>query len=88
MKLEIASKTLLFSQDETSEAFIGDWAEERGIRDQLVIATKVPTRTFYVLYSVDVETRFSILRASSEGKMILVTRLIMRATMPSLSMCP
>ncbi|KAI5119363.1 hypothetical protein M0805_008518 [Coniferiporia weirii] len=28
-------------QDETSEAFIGEWAEERGIRDQLVIATKV-----------------------------------------------
>ena len=29
------------SQDETSEAFIGEWAESRGIRDQLVIATKV-----------------------------------------------
>lgn len=29
------------SQDETSEAFIGEWAETRGIRDQLVIATKV-----------------------------------------------
>ncbi|KII90748.1 hypothetical protein PLICRDRAFT_174119 [Plicaturopsis crispa FD-325 SS-3] len=28
-------------QDETSEKFIGEWAEERGIRDQLVIATKV-----------------------------------------------
>ncbi|KAH9055771.1 NADP-dependent oxidoreductase domain-containing protein [Lactarius vividus] len=27
-------------QDETSEAFIGEWAEKRGIRDQLVIATK------------------------------------------------
>jgi aryl-alcohol dehydrogenase-like predicted oxidoreductase len=29
-----------FSQDETSEEFIGEWAEKRGIRDQLVIATK------------------------------------------------
>ncbi|KAI0251230.1 Aldo/keto reductase [Lactifluus subvellereus] len=27
-------------QDETSEEFIGEWAEKRGIRDQLVIATK------------------------------------------------
>ncbi|KAI5119355.1 hypothetical protein M0805_008511 [Coniferiporia weirii] len=30
-------------QDETSEAFIGEWAETRGIRDQLVIATKYTT---------------------------------------------
>ncbi|THG97622.1 hypothetical protein EW145_g7579, partial [Phellinidium pouzarii] len=30
-------------QDETSEAFIGEWAEKRGIRDQLVIATKYTT---------------------------------------------
>ena len=29
------------SQDETSEQFIGEWAEKRGIRDQLFIATKV-----------------------------------------------
>ena len=29
------------SQDETSEEFIGEWAETRGIRDQLFIATKV-----------------------------------------------
>ncbi|KAH8989432.1 Aldo/keto reductase [Lactarius akahatsu] len=27
-------------QDETSETFIGEWAEKRGIRDQLVLATK------------------------------------------------
>ncbi|SJL15058.1 probable Aryl-alcohol dehydrogenase [NADP(+)] [Armillaria ostoyae] len=27
-------------QDQTSEEFIGEWAEKRGIRDQLVIATK------------------------------------------------
>ncbi|PPQ94407.1 hypothetical protein CVT25_002495 [Psilocybe cyanescens] len=30
-------------QDETSEAFIGEWAEKRGIRDQLFIATKYTT---------------------------------------------
>ena len=29
------------SQDETSEQFIGEWMETRGIRDQMVIATKV-----------------------------------------------
>ncbi|KAF9445316.1 aryl-alcohol dehydrogenase [Macrolepiota fuliginosa MF-IS2] len=27
-------------QDETSEMFIGEWAEQRGIRDQLFVATK------------------------------------------------
>ncbi|KAL5520506.1 hypothetical protein ACEPAG_9730 [Sanghuangporus baumii] len=30
-------------QDETSEMFIGEWMEERGIRDQMVIATKYTT---------------------------------------------
>ncbi|KAJ7230601.1 Aldo/keto reductase [Mycena pura] len=30
-------------QDETSEMFIGEWAEKRNIRDQLVIATKYTT---------------------------------------------
>ncbi|CAA7263314.1 unnamed protein product [Cyclocybe aegerita] len=30
-------------QDETSEQFIGEWAEMRGIRDQLFIATKYTT---------------------------------------------
>ena len=28
-------------QDESSEEFIGEWMEQRGIRDQMVIATKV-----------------------------------------------
>ena len=32
---------LFYSQDGASEEFIGEWAEKRGIRDQLVIATKV-----------------------------------------------
>ncbi|KAF8166359.1 NADP-dependent oxidoreductase domain-containing protein [Mycena galopus ATCC 62051] len=30
-------------QDESSESFVGEWAEKRGIRDQLVIATKYST---------------------------------------------
>ncbi|KAI0370887.1 aryl-alcohol dehydrogenase [Pilatotrama ljubarskyi] len=30
-------------QDETSEAFIGEWMELRGIRDQIVVATKYTT---------------------------------------------
>ncbi|KAF8970113.1 NADP-dependent oxidoreductase domain-containing protein [Flammula alnicola] len=30
-------------QDETSEMFVGEWAETRGIRDQLFIATKYTT---------------------------------------------
>ncbi|KAF9256392.1 Aldo/keto reductase [Marasmius fiardii PR-910] len=30
-------------QDETSEEFVGEWAEKRGIRDQLFIATKYTT---------------------------------------------
>ena len=34
-------ENVIHSQDETSELFIGEWAEQRGIRDQLVIATKV-----------------------------------------------
>ena len=28
-------------QDESSEEFIGEWMEKRGIRDQIVLATKV-----------------------------------------------
>ncbi|KAJ7886219.1 NADP-dependent oxidoreductase domain-containing protein [Mycena olivaceomarginata] len=31
------------AQDESSESFIGEWAEKRGIRDQLVISTKYTT---------------------------------------------
>lgn len=34
-------KLFIDSQDETSEMFVGEWAEKRGIRDQLFIATKV-----------------------------------------------
>ena len=34
-------------QDESSEKFIGEWMETRGIRDQMVIATKVRDGEFY-----------------------------------------
>lgn len=30
-----------YSQDETSEEFLGEWMESRGNRDQIVLATKV-----------------------------------------------
>lgn len=30
-------------QDETSEEFIGEWMEKRGVRDQMVISTKYST---------------------------------------------
>jgi len=42
----LASSDYVISQDESSEAFIGEWAEKRGIRDQLVIATKVLPHLF------------------------------------------
>ena len=41
--------SFLTDQDESSEEFIGEWAEKRGIRDQLVIATKAG-----ILISLDV----------------------------------
>lgn len=31
----------MYSQDESSEEFVGEWMNKRGIRDQIVIATKV-----------------------------------------------
>ena len=43
----------MYSQDETSEMFIGEWMETKGIRDQIVIATKVKNSTYtymFVLY--------------------------------------
>ncbi len=46
------SHTLGCSQDETSEQFIGEWAEKRGIRDQLVIATKVGVQSHVLLLQI------------------------------------
>ena len=33
-------------QDETSEMFIGEWMEARGVREQMVVATKVRLVSF------------------------------------------
>jgi aryl-alcohol dehydrogenase-like predicted oxidoreductase len=41
---------VIYSQDGTSEEFIGEWAEKRGIRDQLFIATKVCVLALYSDY--------------------------------------
>ena len=43
---------LMNSQDGSSEAFIGEWAEQRGIRDRLFIATKVFKWVSTILISV------------------------------------
>jgi len=44
----INSDNILFkSQDESSELFVGEWAETRGIRDELFIATKVISWFFF-----------------------------------------
>ncbi|KAF9237344.1 NADP-dependent oxidoreductase domain-containing protein [Melanogaster broomeanus] len=42
-------------QEQTSEQFIGEWAEQRGIRDQLVIATKYTTN--YMRNNEDVKQK-------------------------------
>ena len=39
-------------QDGSSEEFIGEWMEQRDIRDQMVIATKVSTATAVHLFPV------------------------------------
>lgn len=33
-------------QNEQSEKWIGEWMESRGVRDQMVVATKVPSSSF------------------------------------------
>ena len=47
---------MFYSQDGASEEFIGEWAEKCGIRDQLVIATKVrkPKPYFLCLTHIDI----------------------------------
>jgi len=47
-------------QDGTSEMFLGEWMEERGVRDQMVVATKVSgtvlknvTRVWHLFIRVD-----------------------------------
>ena len=43
-------------QNETSELFIGEWMEQRNIRDHIVIATKVGTSTKSIARSVLMST--------------------------------
>ena len=50
----VTSSDYIISQDETSEAFIGEWAEKRNIREQLVIATKVLIH-FSSVFHLDVD---------------------------------
>jgi hypothetical protein len=40
------------SQDETSELFIGEWMEQRGIRDQIVLATKASSLLVMVWFII------------------------------------
>ena len=35
-------------QDEESETWVGEWLEKRGVRDEMVIATKVRNSAFVV----------------------------------------
>ncbi|KAH0831887.1 NADP-dependent oxidoreductase domain-containing protein [Lanmaoa asiatica] len=42
-------------QDQSSEEFIGEWAEQRGIRDQLIIATKYSAN--YVRRETDIKQK-------------------------------
>ncbi|KAH8114669.1 Aldo/keto reductase [Phellopilus nigrolimitatus] len=46
-------------QDETSEAFIGEWAEKRGIRDQLVIATKYTTNYKRAATDINIKVNYT-----------------------------
>jgi aryl-alcohol dehydrogenase-like predicted oxidoreductase len=59
------------SQDETSEQFIGEWAEKRGIRDQLVIATKASTRLSSILDVHERTDGITSIQLTSSGAMIM-----------------
>ena len=68
-------------QDETSEQFIGEWMEARGIRDQMVIATKVcPDLWFYVGRGAETIRVHSTLRTTSVDRMTSRKRRTTRAT--------
>ncbi|KIJ40924.1 hypothetical protein M422DRAFT_32039 [Sphaerobolus stellatus SS14] len=57
-------------QDESSEEFIGEWVENRGIRDQLVIATKYTTN--YKRGSKDIQTKVNYTGNNSKSLHISV----------------
>ena len=66
------------SQDESSEEFIGEWAEKRGIRDQLVIATKASPGIRHVAHpqiiSICANITLSLQPTSSGVKMKSLTK--------------
>lgn len=62
------------SHDQRSEEFIGEWVEKRGIRDQLVIATKVGVGPLesVMLIKRPVLFKFHARRARSAKKGVLL----------------
>ncbi len=56
------------SQNETSEEFIGEWVENRGIRDQLVIATKASPVSRVTLLQLNVQTLSLVHNQLQAGK--------------------
>ncbi|KIJ31395.1 hypothetical protein M422DRAFT_88178, partial [Sphaerobolus stellatus SS14] len=58
-------------QDESSEEFIGEWAANRGIRDQLVIATKYTTN--YKRGSKDIHTKVNYTGNNTKSLHVSVT---------------
>lgn len=54
--MSVPKHDLRCSQDESSEQFIGEWMETRGVRPQMVIATKVylAAAVSFVSYEADV----------------------------------
>lgn len=75
------------SQDESSEEFIGEWIEKRGIRDQIVIATKVDiARCNHSLVNLtpDCLADYSIQPTINEGHMISLKSLHTPGTISNL----
>ena len=59
-----------FSQDESSEEFIGEWMESRKIRDQLVIATKVSEHD--ILYRLALINAHTIIYSTPPASSVLI----------------
>lgn len=41
LRITVLTCPIIYSQSESSEEFLGEWIEQRGIRDEIIIATKV-----------------------------------------------
>ena len=63
------SLTKINSQGGLSEEWIGEWAEQRCVRDQLVIATKVVVRFNVVTANIDVAVLVSTAQICSATQM-------------------